>query len=90
MTFAERLQSLREHKRPVVSRRITSELIGLGHDSLRKYERGEREPGLNELILIADYYEVSLDELILGTKKIKKIFANCPQMGATADRKVGQ
>lgn len=69
MEFHERLQSLREHKRPLVSRRITSELIGLGHDSLRKYERGEREPGLSELILIADYYEISLDELILGCRK---------------------
>lgn len=69
MEFHERLQSLREHKRPLVSRRITSELIGLGHDSLRKYERGEREPGLSELVLIADYYEVSLDELILGNEK---------------------
>lgn len=66
MEFHERLQSLRERKRPLVSRRITSELIGLGHDSLRKYERGEREPGLTELLLIADYYNISLDELCKG------------------------
>lgn len=69
MEFHERLQVLREHKRPLVSRRITSELIGLSHDALRRYERGEREPGLSELVLIADYYEVSLDELILGDEK---------------------
>lgn len=68
-TFGERLQALREHKKPTVSRRITSELIGLGHDSLRKYERGEREPGRTELILIADYYGVSLDELCRDTQK---------------------
>lgn len=68
-TFAERLQRLREDKRPVRSRRVTSELIGLGHDSLRKYERGEREPGLYELALIADYYEISLDVLIRGLEK---------------------
>lgn len=70
MEFHERLQFLREHKRPVVSRRVTSELMGLGHDALRKYERGEREPGLRELTLIAYYYEISLDELILGREKI--------------------
>lgn len=69
MEFHKRLQALREHKRPLVSRRVTSELIGLGHDSLRKYERGEREPGLSELILIADYYGVSLDELCIGSEK---------------------
>lgn len=66
MEFHERLQELRERKRPLISRRITSELIGLGHDSLRKYERGEREPGLSELRLIADYYGISIDELVNG------------------------
>lgn len=63
MEFHERLQALREKKRPVISRRVTSELIGLGKDTLRKYERGEREPGLNELKLIAEYYGITLDEL---------------------------
>ncbi len=62
-TFGERLQALREHKRPVVSRRITSELIGLNHDALRRYERGEQEPKRPALILIADYYGITLDEL---------------------------
>lgn len=66
----ERLRALRESKKPVKSRRVTSQLIGLGHDALRKYERGEREPGLSELVLIADYYGVSLDELLRGPKKI--------------------
>lgn len=63
MTFAERLRALREHKRPVKSMRITSELIGLDHDALRRYERGEQEPLRPALLLIADYYEISLDEL---------------------------
>lgn len=69
MEFHERLQALREHKRPVVSRRITSELIGLGHDSLRRYERGEREPRLTELMRIAEYYEISMDELCFGRER---------------------
>lgn len=68
-TFPERLQYLREHKRPVRSRRITSELIGLSHDALRRYERGEREPRRTELMLIADYYEISLDELCFGYER---------------------
>lgn len=62
-TFPERLQRLRESKRPVTSRYITSELMGLSRDALRRYERGSREPGLSELKLIARYYHVSLDEL---------------------------
>nr|DAJ54666.1 MAG TPA: Helix-turn-helix XRE-family like protein [Caudoviricetes sp.] len=62
-TFPERLRKLRESERPVVSMRVKSEIIGLGHDALRKYERGEREPGLTELKLIAMHYHVGLDAL---------------------------
>ena len=43
--------------------RVKSELIGLGSDSLRRYERGEREPKLTELKKIANHYHVSLDYL---------------------------
>lgn len=62
-TFPERLRRLRERERPVISMRVKSELIGLGHDALRKYERGEREPSLTELKMIANHYHVPLDTL---------------------------
>ena len=62
-TFPERLQRLREAKRPVRSRKVTSELCGLPSDAIRRYERGEAEPTLSSLLLIADYFEVTLDEL---------------------------
>ena len=61
--FAIRLQKLRESKQPVRSRKVTSELCGLPSDAIRRYERGEAEPTLSSLLLIADYFEVSLDEL---------------------------
>lgn len=61
--FAVRLQQLRESKRPVRSRKVTSELCGLPPDAIRRYERGEAEPTLSSLLLIADYFEVTLDEL---------------------------
>lgn len=63
----ERLRTLRESKLPIRSMTATSQLIGLGTDSLRKYERGEREPSLDALRRIADYYHVSTDYL-LGRK----------------------
>lgn len=62
-TFPERLRQLRESERPIKSMRLKSELIGLGPDTLRKYERGEREPVLSQLKLIANHYHVSLDDL---------------------------
>ena len=61
--FPKRLRRLRESRRPVRSMAGASELMGLSHDALRRYERGEREPGLTELKLIANYYYVSLDDL---------------------------
>ena len=61
--FAIRLQALRESRKPVRSRKVTSELCGLPPDAIRRYERGEAEPTLSSLLLIADYFEVTLDEL---------------------------
>ena len=61
--FPERLRRLRERERPTKSMRVQSELIGLGTNTLRRYERGEREPKLSELKILANYYHISLDEL---------------------------
>ena len=62
MEFRERLQWLREKKR--ISRRVASELCGLGSDTFRRYERGEVEPTKHSLIAIADFFEVSIDFLV--------------------------
>lgn len=61
-TFPERLQKMRESRRPVVSRRITSELMGMGTNTLQRYERGEQEPRLSELKKMASFYGVGLDD----------------------------
>lgn len=62
--FQERLRQLREHTHPVRSMTVTSQLMGLGPNSLRRYERGEREPNASVLIKMADYYHVSVDYLL--------------------------
>jgi transcriptional regulator with XRE-family HTH domain len=41
---------------------VTSQLMGLAPGVLRRYERGERTPGLEELKLIANYYNIGLDD----------------------------
>lgn len=43
---------------------VTSQLIGLDHDALRKYERGETTPTVAALVKIADFYNVSTDYLL--------------------------
>lgn len=55
---ADRLRELREKQG--LSRKVLSELLGLGHDTIRKYESGEREPGLRCLGAIARYFGVSI------------------------------
>ena len=60
--FQRRLQTLRERKR--ISRRVLSELCGLAPDAVRRYERGEAEPTMASLILLADYFDVPVDYLI--------------------------
>lgn len=36
-------------------------------NTISRYETGEREPGINELIKIADYFNVSVDYLLYRT-----------------------
>lgn len=64
----ERLRALRKQKKPVRSIMMTSQLMGLHVDALRRYELGTAEPRLDGLCMIADYYGVSTDYL-LGRKE---------------------
>lgn len=61
--FSRRLRLLREERKPVRSMAAVSELCGLEKSAVRRYERGEAQPGMQALIALADYYEVSLDWL---------------------------
>lgn len=41
-----------------------AELIGITPRSYQRYESGEREPNIATLIQIADFFEISLDDLV--------------------------
>ena len=41
--------------------------LNTNQNTISRYETGEREPGLAELIKIADYFNVSLDYLLERT-----------------------
>lgn len=62
--LARRMQELRESDKPVRSRRVVSELMGLHHDAVRRCERGEMEPRIDTLCAIADYYNTTIDYLV--------------------------
>lgn len=68
-TFPERLQFLRKDRD--LTRKALSDLTGISHSSLNMYERGEREPGLQTLELLADFFNVDMDYL-MGRQKIER------------------
>ena len=41
-----------------------AEKIGISWRAYQTYERGEREPVLSTLVALADFYGLSLDELV--------------------------
>ena len=41
--------------------------LNMAQNTISRYETGEREPGINELIKIADYFNVSVDYLLERT-----------------------
>lgn len=43
--------------------------LNTNQNTISRYETGEREPGINDLIKIADYFNVSLDYLLGRTDK---------------------
>lgn len=69
MCFCERLRSLRE-SRGLTQKDIASE-IDIGLHTYQRYEYGEREPQLSTLVALADFYDLSLDELVGRERKRK-------------------
>lgn len=57
-----RLRELRL-ERNMSQQRLAMEL-SMTQNTISRYENGEREPGIKELIRIADYFNVSLDYLL--------------------------
>ena len=45
--------------------------LHMNQNTVSRYETGEREPGINELIKIADYFNVSIDYLVGRTENPK-------------------
>lgn len=69
--FSQRLRELR--KKAGLSQQEFANQIGTSKSSINMYERGEREPSLEMLEAIADYFNVDMDYL-LGKSDIKNRF----------------
>ena len=67
--FAERLRLL------ITKRKITqtalADHLGVSHSAVSTYVRGESEPCLQNLVAIAQYFDVSTDYLLGNTTVVK-------------------
>lgn len=59
--FSQNLRRLRERRR--ISRRVLSELCGLSKNMIAQYEQGQRCPSVKNLEILADFFDVTMDEL---------------------------
>lgn len=73
--YADRLKWLREKRK--LKRRVVAELCGLSKNMIARYENGEVEPKANGLLILADFYGVSVD-FILGREEKEKNFHFSP------------
>ena len=62
MDFQEKLVQLRNTK-GVLQKDLVKEL-GLNLHTYQRFEYGEQEPRMSTLIALADFYGISLDELV--------------------------
>lgn len=62
MKFHENLLRLRQEKG--LKQQDVATGAGLSLRGYQNYERGLREPSLSTLIALADFYDLSLDELV--------------------------
>lgn len=85
MTFSEHLLYLRE-KRGLKQKDI-AEVAGITERGYRNYERGLREPPLSTLIVLADFYDLSLDELVCRERSSSPAAESCPDASCNPERK---
>ena len=76
MGFYQRLKDLKEDSD--LTQKQVSEIIGVSVNHYGKYERGETDIPFEKAILLADYYDVSLD-YIAGRTNFK-FGINCPTL----------
>lgn len=72
--FAVRLKKLRnKHK---INQTVLEDLLSVSQRVLSYYEKGEDTPPLASLIILADYFDVSLDYLVRRADKNKYAYKN--------------
>jgi len=63
MVNGAKIRSLREENKLTVEKAATE--VGITHAMLVFVERGQRQPSVDTLVRIADYFGVKIDDLII-------------------------
>lgn len=66
MSFPEHLLKLRLANG--LSQKAVADGVGIALRTYQYYERGEREPVLSTLVALADFYDLSMDELVCRSR----------------------
>lgn len=67
--FAKNLRVLRQKKG--MTQRKLGKVLHYGSTAIANYESGRNEPSFDDLIRLADFFDVSVDEL-LGTERLRQ------------------
>ena len=70
MSLGEQLKKLRESKE--FSQEDVAKKIGVTRQAVYKWENDKSYPDINNLILLSEMYNVTLDELIKGNQNMKE------------------
>lgn len=68
--FSEVIRELRIEKK--ISQKALGEVLGISDRNIRFYETGEHRPDFEGLLILADYFQVSLDYLV-GRSEERKL-----------------
>lgn len=62
MTLGEELKSQREMRN--LSQSVLAKETGISQQKISYYESGKHSPSIDDCIKLADYYDITLDELV--------------------------
>ena len=83
MNFCDRLKNAREDRD--ISQQEMADLLNITHSNYSKIETGIQEPSLNQLMIIAEYFNLTIDEL-LGVDPDKYVKAKVAEFVESIDK----
>lgn len=78
-SFGTRLNKLRKNKN--LSQEKFAEIMNVSRQSISKWENDSAYPEMTKLILMSDFFEVTLDYLILGEEPVNEVVKVNPSIG---------